>query len=435
MKHLKVATVFFLIFAGFSMFGCGGGGGGGGDGDGGGGYSWPLLLENSGLPAELPQIAGDDAGNYMVVWRQEFAGAFNIYARRYSSGGVWGSTERLDTPTIDSNNPQVAVDGTGNFAVVWQQDDADGTIQAVRYTSGGGWGSVERLDDDALPSVNPQVAGDGSGNFMVVWEEFSGFDVDILAKRFNDVGLAEVISTGDSFNPQVAADGAGNFMAVWEEDDGANSIFTNYFDSVADSWQGAEAREALGDDAFNPQVAGDSSGDFVIVWEQVTGAVHSIFNAYYDDSGAGWGAAALLEALPLMSGDPQVAGDDAGNFAAVWVYDDGAFDSIRGSNYEAGSWSAVRLLEGLTDDASIPQVAANASGDFMAVWAHDDGGSDDILASKYNAGAGVWGFPQTVDAGSFDANAPQVAGGANNFLAVWSQGDGVNESIFANRLF
>lgn len=69
----------------------------------------------------------------------------------------------------------------------------------------------------------------------------------------------------------------------------------------------------------------------------------------------------------------------------------------------------------------------------MTHTTHDDGGADDIWALYYDVGTGSWdSSPELVDERLDDANAPQVAGGSSDFMAVWSQGDGVNESIFAS---
>jgi hypothetical protein len=169
----------------------------------------------------------------------------------------------------------------------------------------------------------------------------------------------------------------------------------------------------------------------MIVWEQTSGGFSNIYNAFYDESGIGWSAAALLENLDVDAWEPQIASDGAGNFMAVWVQGNAGSDSIFGVGYD-GSWGSALSVESMSDDASIPQVAANSAGKFMVVWAHDDGGMDDIWARSFNVGTDSLGSLELVDARTNDADTPQVAGGSDNFIAVWSQGDGVNESIFAS---
>ena len=79
-------------------------------------------------------------------------------------------------------------------------------------------------------------------------------------------------------------------------------------------------------------------------------------------------------------------------------------------------------------------VTASNSGNALAVWGQSDGTRRNIWSNRYMAGTG-WGTAvllETDNAG--DANAPQIALGANgNALAVWYQSDGTRTNIWSNR--
>ena len=76
---------------------------------------------------------------------------------------------------------------------------------------------------------------------------------------------------GDQRNATVAVDADGELIVVWQSDsqdpDGSAGIYARRYDSVGNPLSG-EFRVNLNttDDQFNPAVAMDNSGNFVIVW-------------------------------------------------------------------------------------------------------------------------------------------------------------------------
>ncbi|MHA1383334.1 MAG: hypothetical protein ACTSR3_06215 [Candidatus Helarchaeota archaeon] len=78
-----------------------------------------------------PSIAVDNDGNVYVVWQDDtkFGGDFDIMYAKHTIAGWSNATVLSDDSTMwnngGSNYPSVAVDGTGNVHVVWQ-DSTDG---------------------------------------------------------------------------------------------------------------------------------------------------------------------------------------------------------------------------------------------------------------------------------------------------------------------
>src|SRR5690606_34914802 len=115
--------------------------------------------------------------------------------------------------------------------------------------------------------------------------------------------------------------------------------------------------------------------------------------------GSGWGTATLIETDNTgPARNPQVAVDSAGNAIAVWQQSDGTRDSIWANRYVVGTgWETATLIE--TDDtgaAESPQVAVDATGNAIAVWQQSDGSSSYIWASRYDIEEG-WGTATLVD--------------------------------------
>jgi len=142
-----------------------------------------------------PAISADVSGNFMVVWRDERNGNPDIYAQRYnSSGNKMGNNFRVndDSGSSYQSDPAISVDVSGNFVVVWR-DERNGNydIYAQRYNSSGNkMGNNFRVNDDSGISYqsDPAISVDASGNFVVVWEDERNGNTDVYAQLFNSNG-------------------------------------------------------------------------------------------------------------------------------------------------------------------------------------------------------------------------------------------------------
>ncbi|VAW89606.1 hypothetical protein MNBD_GAMMA17-697, partial [hydrothermal vent metagenome] len=192
-----------------------------------------------------------------------------------TADGAWGSAEQIEVENAGSaSSPQIAFDSNGNALAVWfQWDDTRRNIWANRF-DGSNWGAAEQIEDDDVGSaLHPQIAFDSNGNALAVWHQWDGIRWNIWANRFDGAnwGAAEQIEdddAGDAFDSQIAFDSNGNALAVWEQTDGTLiNIWANRFDGT--SWGTAELIED--DDAGNardPQIAVDNNGNALAVWFQ-----------------------------------------------------------------------------------------------------------------------------------------------------------------------
>lgn len=181
----------------------------------------------------------------------------------------------------------------------------------------------------------------------------------------------------------------------------------------------------IGDATAPPSVAMDGSGNAVVVWSQHDGAWYSIYGIRFS-AGSGWGATSDVEAASGNASNPQVAMDAGGNATAVWYS-----GNVYGNRADAaGNWDGAGLLSDAVGLASAPSVAMNGAGDAMAVWHQFDGSSDKPYARRYTAGGG-WEAVQTIGAGAANARVAMDASG--HAIAVWRQVDGGTYGIFAAR--
>lgn len=213
----------------------------------------------------------------------------------------------------------------------------------------------------------------------------------------------------------------------------------NVVASPARSWGVAQTIGVTnGSHAFGPQVAVHANGHAVAVWYQFTSSGRSDIWANRYTPATGWGTAELIEADDAgPANDVQIAMDANGNAIAVWRQHDGTRNNIRANRYDAAAarWGTVEPIE--TDDAgnaSAPRVALNPAGNAVAVWHQFDGVRNNIWANRYDATLGRWESAQIIEVTDGDAVQPDVGiDAAGNAWAIWSQFDGVEFSVYANR--
>ena len=234
-----------------------------------------------------PAVAADGSGNFVVVWSSIFQDGsdFGVFGQRFNLAGVrLGSEFRVNSYTTGSQSlPAVAANGSGSFVVVWPGaglGDVNGVF-GQQFNSAGIKVGGEFLVNTYTTNEQgyPAVSTDGSGNFAVVWESNNqdGSNTGVFGQRFNSAGSAvgsefrvNTTTASDQRNPAVSADGLGNFVVVWEslgQDGSLYGVFGQLYDSAGLAL-GSELRvnNYTLDYQRNPAVAADGSGKFVVVW-------------------------------------------------------------------------------------------------------------------------------------------------------------------------
>lgn len=253
----------------------------------------------------------------------------------------------------------------------------------------------------------------------------------------------ETSDTGDAILPQIAADSNGNAIAVWEKADdaaaGIHHIFANRFDAGKGWGIPVLIEDNVPGDAMTPQIAMDESGKAIAVWVEFDGLKNEIYANQFEP-GKGWSGAVIID--KDTTGDvfnPHVAMDNHGNGIAVWEQSDGAKLNIvaNGFTFGAGWGDNPNVFATTVPGGSfMPRIAMDVNGDLaIVVWEQFDSATVvfHIMANRFVSGTG-WGTPELIetdDAG--DGFLPQVAmDPSGNAVAVWQQFDGSEDNIVAN---
>jgi len=191
----------------------------------------------------LSDVAMDDVGNFVVVWMSygQDGSGYAVMGRVFNASGTARTGElRINQyATNDQIDPRVAMDPSGNFVVTWSSFGQDGSgygIYARMYAPDGtAKGNEFRVNQTTLHwQYRPDVAMDRSGNFTIVWMS-SGQDNDlqndwgIYARMFTASGADYVLPpkghvgefrvnaavAGNQTDPAIAMDAVGNFIVAW----------------------------------------------------------------------------------------------------------------------------------------------------------------------------------------------------------------------------
>ena len=290
-----------------------------------------------------PNIARDGDGNLVVVWESDGDndGLFQVNARGFNADG----TERFAQFTVNSNSagqqtdPDIAMDGNGNFVVVWEDDrDSDGLYQVK--ARGFNADSTERFAqftvnvNSAGQQTDPRIAMEGSGKFVVVWEDDRdsnglfqvhgrGFDADGVERiaRFT----VNSNSAGQQTEPDIAMDGSGNFFVVWDDDRDTNGLFQIHgrgfdADGIERIAQYTVNVNSAGQQ-FNATVAMNATGDYAVAWEDDRdddGEFHVRMRGFDADGMENFPHTKVDCIEPAQHLDPVIGIDRAGRIVVFW---------------------------------------------------------------------------------------------------------------------
>lgn len=403
-----------------------------------------LLETDDAGQAYAPDVAANAAGHVAAAWVQSDGTNYLMTVNRYVPGAGWQGAETIQTDlTRNSDKARVVIDADGNITAVWIQENA-GTysLWSHRYETGSGWGSAELLETDDTGDANePEIAIDGNGNVIAVWHQYDSVRHNVWTNRF-EAGTWGVAALLESDNntavyPHVAMTDSGDAMAIWVQSDGARSNAAGrYYDAGTDTWQAVTSLENGSGDVQSPRVAIDTDGNALAVWYQSDGSVLDVMSNRYVP-GSGWGTAAAISTLNQNGYYPQIAMTPDGDALAVWFQYDGTRYNVWANRYASGTgWGSAKLLETEeTVGSDTASVVVDGNGNGVAVWVENDGsGTLNLMANRYVAGTG-WSAAEVIESSTeaLNSGAALAVDGGGRITAVWTQSNGAEDSLYANR--
>jgi hypothetical protein len=233
-----------------------------------------------------PAVSSSAAGDFVVVWNQGGSDPYEVQGRRVDATGTpQGSAFIVAGVGSYDQSLDVASAPGGEFVVTWMdQNDATSYYHSVfarRYDAGGiplaGAFSVKQ--EIGGWHSHPTVARDGDGDFTVVWGNYTySGGWTLRGQRFDSSetpvgGEFTVTTNAEEYlfgAPQLhaaAVNGTGETVVAWQEYP-FDGIRAQRYDASGSPVGGVLA---VSNEGTYPDVALADDGDFVVVWEEVTG--------------------------------------------------------------------------------------------------------------------------------------------------------------------
>lgn len=248
----------------------------------------PVDLSAAGKEAVDPEVAIDNAGDSLTIWRRDGA-ELRVQARYRNFAGTLSGVQNISGADVDAFNAHVAMDSDGDAVIVWtRQVGAKSWIQARERTSGGTLGPILNLSSKDELSSGPVVRMTPNGRTLVVWVHTKDGKKQIKA-RFRAAngswGGIEEITTFyvDTIDTAIAAALNENAKAVivW----GNGTRIRGRTRAANGVLGGVKDFSPSGGQPFRPVVAMSQQADALVVWDQVVGTVRIIRSRFLSSTG------------------------------------------------------------------------------------------------------------------------------------------------------
>ena len=353
---------------------------------------------SSGQDAESPSLALDASGNPVVAWQENVPGQFgNIYVKRLN-GTTWVQLgNELDiNPSQNAVKPSLALDTSGNPVVAWTEWNGSSNDVYVKR-----WDSVSlswvqlggALDvNPAQNAISHSLALDSANRPVVAFFENDGTSFNIYVKRWDGTdwvllgGALDVNLGEDAYDPSLALDASGNPVVAWHEHTPGqfDNIYVKRWNGT--SWEplGGALDVNVNDGAALASLALDASGNPVVAWTEWNALSNNVYVKRWD--GANWVPLGneLDISEPQPAGSPSLALDTSGRPVVAWFENDGTSDNIYVKRWDGTSW----LLQGngldtvLSQVAQYPKVAMDSLGYPVVVWEEQVGSVKRIYVKR-----------------------------------------------------
>ncbi|WP_169577630.1 Calx-beta domain-containing protein [Sinimarinibacterium sp. CAU 1509] len=313
----------------------------------------------------------DDTGTSTAVWIQESGidvSFTRIQYRRYSKDGMsLGPEISVDLGKSYASGIKIAVSPNGQALVVWTNSGTSAHISAVRIQADGAV-TTAPFDVAVLAPADgisySSVAMNADGTAIVAW----GVDGNIFSRTISANGamgaIVQVNQTAAVYRPDVDIDASGRYTVTWTGDS-SNHIMRRRYSPNGTPLE--DEFEVYAGSSRNPSIGLDNDGDAVIAWE--AGNYARCFAQYFDQDGAPSAAGIVVaESSTQVVDSPEVAVDSDGDPVFVWQYTllDGGSGQREGYFRRAVGPESVDLRMTVSDDL-VESLGGNSSSYLVSV--------------------------------------------------------------------
>ena len=327
------------------------------------------------------------------------------------------------------------------------------SILAVTLGGCGGGGGGDGANSSIVASVSPANGATGVSRSAAVT---ATFNTDIFAKTVSEASFSlaakepvdgtvsfDALANRTTFTPTQELSMLTSYTATLSTDitdlagDGLSEVYSWSF-TTADGALTTTSEQvqsySLTGSRQHLRMSYFGEGKAIATWlaSDLDSGKRLVWASHYT-AGSGWEAPLLLQTDNTANGaEQQLVTDDSGNAFAVWTQDYGSI-WVRRFDSTSKTWSVPEQISPTADVVGRASIALLDSGRAVAVWPQKAGLISDAYANFYTPGVG-WGTAEPIDNLDGDTYSPKVDfDGSGNAIAVWSQYDGTQFSVYGNR--
>jgi len=363
-----------------------------------------------------------------------------------------------DFSTADQGYPDIAVDGMGDFWIVWQDNrDGDYSVYAQKFAWDGerlGPNTPVNDDTNSDEQFDPHVGVSVGGYTKFVWQDYRAAghptNPDIYAQDINEDGSADDpnLKVNSDFGqagqrkPNLDVSPSGAAVVVWEDYRNNNrDIYAQWYDNTGAKIGGnIKINDDKDDVQHRPFTAADGAGNVLICWYDNRNGSDDVFGQIYDSGRNKVGSNFLINDVTAVSVQkfPAAAGLPGGGFVVVWTdYRNGPYPNdpdvyaqkLTAAGQKVGSNFRVND-DGPNVKQTEPQVGSAPTGGFVICWRDERGGAADIYAQRYEPSGDAAGSNIMVNDEDGDVlqSSPAVAISDAKMYFTWT--DNRNSGLF-----
>lgn len=381
-----------------------------------GGISWSTSVTLLASYASSESgVAMDNSGHGVCV----FTSSNLVMATGTSDGGLsWSTPVNVSTSGTTARSPRIAYDQVNNaFCTVWYIYEGQ-SVQASKTSDvGNSWSTPVNLSV-ASSVFDPKIAFYNGRGICVLGE--NGF---VLSSKTTDGGAswATNVSITGGYPADIQFDSNGVGLCLLLTSSGKVRVCRTLDQGT--SWQTPIDISPTG--SSSPVIALNAP-NAVCIWAQSQGSNYILKSSRSVDDGLTWQTALSLTALNENANNPQISFDASGNGICVWTRFNGTNTLIQSSRTtnKGATWSTPQNISLPGEDTQKPAIKCGTNGNAICAWLAGSSFPYSVKESKTNDGGITWSTPVT-----FSTNGvwPQVGFDSNHnmFCFIWGNGSSI----------
>jgi Divergent InlB B-repeat domain len=375
------------------------------------------------------------AGQSLSAWSGDCSGAASTCVVPMDQARAVTTTF---VPVVGQTNYSLTLTVAGNGTVVSNPAGINcGVTCTANFTAGT---SVSLTATPAADQVFSNWSGACTGSQVsctVALTQARAATAIFAASSANTWLPGQLLESNNDFNiggSQVAVNSIGDAIVIWEQSDGLPSgatfkVFSRRY-QVTVGWQPAVAVAGLTRSASNPSLI--TGGQLLLDEAGVATWIREDLETRRNTASAGWGAAFSAPNLRVSQKLTSAVIDTSGNILAMRSGSDVESNTLPVNGVWGLAWLRVDTAGSAISERA--QLALSSNGTALSVWRESNPGDSNysMKAAKYTTAEG-WSAPESIETivtDVSDANANVVIDAQGNGIAMWQQGN--NPTIHYN---